>query len=487
MKMNNECGCLLCLLGNSEIEPDAKDNPSTIPLQLISKWRDTNLSYGFKNVPLKTENQFHDAFDELNKYSNFRTNEVNYNVADIQIEMKKTPSNYLAGAFYPPNGYIILSERFANNWSKGAYRDTVYHEIGHAIGYAHTFEHKELLPFPEADSRRWSVMAYKNRREAKTFQALDIESFRDTYGTKLANIGNDTYELKDLTGQLIVDDGGKDTIDFRGTSESFAMDAIQQLNKDEHLLLTKGNAKDWVSVYKDTTFEIAIMPNGEKVLLDGSMPLPTNEGNTSVLTVDDLTNFKKRVNLKGKIDFEKPLIFAGALSDNDPSPAIPTIESVTKNGFVTDIEKPRYLGDDTHPKESVDFLIAEQGQFDNYVAGTTTIVDLNRPMPLPDELLDYKYVVMQVQNQRDFYVTRQDTEKDIFTVQTEEAYSAINTKPIEVAYLGTDDLKVIGGINQMQSINGFDTAWLREGANGLFIQEEQSLDRETHHVKETFL
>ena len=108
------------------------------------------------------------------------------------------------------------------------------HELAHALGLQH--------PLTEADTSGATVLLNTFSTTNNTvmldvsgataggswpawFGSFDIQALRYLYGTRAYAPGNDTYTVKDSTGNLtIVDDGGIDTLDASTVSVSVSID-----------------------------------------------------------------------------------------------------------------------------------------------------------------------------------------------------------------------------------------------------------------------
>ena len=155
------------------------------------------------------------------------TNSFNLNTFAIALNSQEGSGGY---AQYPNDGYtggdiFLNNETYNATLSNGTYGANVFvHELGHALGLKHPFDHEGSLgnvgdpPYLQGseDHARWTMMSYtETMAEYKlSFSDLDIAALQYIYGpSKIARTGDDTYSYKSYSANFIWDGGGEDTID----------------------------------------------------------------------------------------------------------------------------------------------------------------------------------------------------------------------------------------------------------------------------------
>lgn len=191
-----------------------------------------------------------------------------------------------AHAYYP-GGYAEAGDVWLNasaDWSDfapGSYDYlTLIHELGHALGLKHTFSGNAALP-TEVDSLAYSVMSYTTYTGMPdswadfyptTPMSFDIAAIQYLYGANTTHhAGDDIYTFNQ--GQhyfeTLWDAGGKDTIVWKGSTESAEINlrpgAWSDLGNSLHYYDVSSMAMDYlyatdpytVMIYVDTIIENA--------------------------------------------------------------------------------------------------------------------------------------------------------------------------------------------------------------------------------------
>lgn len=180
-----------------------------------------------------------DALASWSAVANIRFQEVAENSSGDVGEIRFAFSDYVdsdsaAHAYLPSDDpaagdiWFNIEDGYTEPAPGSYFYNTMIHEIGHAIGLAHSFDGEGVAP--EYDNYFYTVMSYTASPWSEdgdnyasfyptTPMYLDILALQAIYGAPLAtNAGNTTYTFNDAYYfETIVDTGGTDTIVYAGT------------------------------------------------------------------------------------------------------------------------------------------------------------------------------------------------------------------------------------------------------------------------------
>src|SRR5687768_6775756 len=235
---------------------------------LDSYWStDPNVGYSFQNSEWEpwddeyrglegTEQQaVRDALQAWGNVAMINPDETPDNedvVGDIRIAFTRggtMDADYYAYAYTPEEftpyaGDIWLNPdppvAAGNDFSTGAAGySTLIHELGHALGLDHPFDHNNAIyDFPaKYDNYKYTVMSYSDAPRhlddgtsafyPTTPMLLDIQALQYMYGANMTyNLGNDFYTFEQGADyyQTIWDAGGTDTIHYEATTDGALID-----------------------------------------------------------------------------------------------------------------------------------------------------------------------------------------------------------------------------------------------------------------------
>ncbi|MGY2291891.1 serralysin family metalloprotease [Pseudomonas sp. SDO528_S397] len=237
-----------------------------------------------------------------------------------------TLANYASGhdgasafTYYPGpysnsgSSWYLVNNNYTENLTPGVAnfgRQTLTHELGHALGLAHPGDYDATNGNPTyndvtyaQDTRGYSIMSYWS--EANTGQDFakngvqyyasapmldDIAAIQKLYGANMStragdttygfhsNTGRDFYTANSASDKLVFavwDGGGNDTLDFSGYSDN------QKINLNAGSFSDVGGLVGNVSIAKGVTIENAIGGSGNDILIgnDAANVLRGGDGN----------------------------------------------------------------------------------------------------------------------------------------------------------------------------------------------------------------
>lgn len=185
------------------------------------------------------------AFAHVSSFIGLTFVEVSYTVAhNISFQsVAEVPGGWAGYAFYPRNALgstVVVGEAYIDP----AGGITLIHEIGHALGLAHTHDGAATFPgvFGPGDpgdfglnTELFSTMSYRGPQDpmnpgllingdSPNFAAIDIAALQSIYGANTTHAaGNTVYGLTGAL-QAIWDAGGIDSIDFSASGLDAVID-----------------------------------------------------------------------------------------------------------------------------------------------------------------------------------------------------------------------------------------------------------------------
>lgn len=173
------------------------------------------------------------VLDVIETYINVTFNEVGAGAsADLSFgQVERSNVNVVAHAWYPTgssvDGDVFLNTSFwgydTNPQEGDLVYQTLFHEVGHALGLKHSFDSDgsgDTLAAAE-ENNHYSVMSYtREGGDAKSMMMHDIAWLQELYGVNDSyNTGNNSYTVETGAHYTIWDAGGTDTLNGSAQSQ----------------------------------------------------------------------------------------------------------------------------------------------------------------------------------------------------------------------------------------------------------------------------